>query len=108
MEAQLITEMSRGYLQLIVLELIEQPIHGYGLLRKMKEIGYDSVEANTLYPLLTRFAKNDWAKSEWVIVEGKPQKQYVITDTGKEIRRQLTYLWNQQCEIMKKVKEERP
>ena len=104
MEAKLVTEMSRGYLQLIVLELLDEPIHGYGLLKKLREIGYDSVEANTLYPLLCRFEKNDWAQSQWLLTEGQPQKQYKITETGNEIRRQLNYLWEQQCEVMKKVK----
>lgn len=104
MDAKLLSEMNRGYLQMIVLECLSDPIHGYGLIKKLRDLGYDSVEANTLYPLLCRFEKNGWASSEWALNDGQPQKKYTITAEGISVRTQLNEIWKMQCEIMMRVK----
>ena len=104
MDSRLISEMNRGYLQLVVLSCLDEQIHGYRLIKKLKSIGYNSIEANTMYPLLCRFEKKGWVVSEWVITTKQPQKQYVITAEGKKVRAQLDDVWQEQCELMNRLK----
>ena len=47
-------EMKRGFLQLLVLVLLEKDAAtGYAMVRAFRDLGYE-VEENTLYPLLRR------------------------------------------------------
>ena len=50
------TEMKRGFLQLLVLVLLEKEAYGYAMVRAFRDLGYE-VEENTLYPLLRRLEK---------------------------------------------------
>ena len=57
------TEMNRGFLQILVLALLEKDMYGYSMVRTIKDLGYE-VEENTLYPLLRRLEKNGWIKKQ--------------------------------------------
>ena len=98
------TEMNRGFLQVLVLAVVERKMYGYGMIKHLEKIGY-AVEENTLYPLLRRLEKNGWVKSEWDVGEDRPKKFYVITDKGKTVREQALKIWTEQNEILRKTKE---
>jgi len=97
--------MNRGYLQLLVLEALKESIHCYGLIKKLRALGYDMVEENTFYPLLRRFEKNGWVESEWLINDGQPQKIYSVSPLGISQKEQLYSIWKIQNETLKKVME---
>ena len=100
------TEMNRGFLQILVLAMLEKDMYGYAMVRTIRELG-DEVEENPLYPLLRRLEKNGWVKSKWDVTEDRPRKFYGITDAGRGLRAELLNIWKKQDEILKQVMEEK-
>lgn len=97
-------EMNRGFLQILVLTVLEQRTYGYLLVRQMADAGY-AVDENTLYPLLRRLEKNGWVQSEWEIHSDRPRKFYVITPLGKSLREKGLSIWQGQNAILQRMME---
>jgi len=100
------TEMNRGFLQILVLALLEQEMYGYAMVRFLDERGYQ-VEENTLYPLLRRLEKNGWIRSKWDVSEDRPRKFYLVTKEGRTLRTELLGLWERQDGILKTIMKEK-
>ncbi len=100
------TEMNRGFLQILVLALLEQDMYGYAMVRTIRDSGYE-VEENTLYPLLRRLEKNGWIKSKWDVSEDRPRKFYGITKEGRNLRAKLLDIWRNQDRILSGFTEEK-
>jgi len=100
------TEMNRGFLQILVLALLEKDMYGYSMVRTIRDLGYE-VEENTLYPLLRRLEKNGWVKSKWDVGEDRPRKFYGITPDGRALRTELLGIWKKQNDILKQVTKEK-
>jgi len=100
------TEMNRGFLQVLVLALLERDTYGYAMVRTIRDLGYE-VEENTLYPLLRRLEKNGWIRSQWDVTEDRPRKNYGITDAGRSLRTELLAIWRKQNDILKNLMEEK-
>ena len=99
------TEMNRGFLQVLVLVLLEKNMYGYSMVKQLEEKGY-TLEENTLYPLLRRLEKKGLIKGKWNISEDRPRKFYIISEEGRAIRHQLLEIWHRQNEILKHLLEE--
>jgi PadR family transcriptional regulator PadR len=93
------TEMNRGFLQVLVLVLLEKDMYGYSMVKQLEEKGY-TLEENTLYPMLRRLEKKGLIKSKWDISKDRPRKFYIATKDGKSIRNQLLAIWQQQNSIL--------
>ena len=103
-----VTEMNRGFLQILVLVVLEQEMYGYMILKFLEASGY-TIEESTLYPLLRRLEKYGLVESRWNVEEDRPKKFYKITVFGKSIRQKLMKKWRQQNQILSnlmKPKEE--
>jgi PadR family transcriptional regulator PadR len=100
------TEMNRGFLQILVLALLEKDMYGYSMVRTIRDLGYE-VEENTLYPLLRRLEKNGWVKSRWDVSEDRPRKFYSISDAGRALRTELLSVWKKQNQILNHLMEEK-
>jgi PadR family transcriptional regulator PadR len=100
------TEMNRGFLQILVLSLLDTDMYGYAMVRTIRELGYE-VEENTLYPLLRRLEKNGWIKSKWDVGEDRPRKFYSMTQAGRALRTELLGFWKKQNEILKHLMKEK-
>ncbi len=103
--ASIETEMKRGFLQLLVLIVLEKEAYGYAMVRAFRETGYE-VEENTLYPLLRRLEKRGLVEGKWEVGEERPRKFYVVTGAGRELRRELLAIWERQAEIIRKTAKE--
>ncbi|MFO7981425.1 MAG: PadR family transcriptional regulator [Candidatus Aminicenantes bacterium] len=99
------TEMNRGFLQVLVLVLLERKMYGYSIVKNLEKKGY-LIEENTLYPLLRRLEKKGLIQSQWDVSEKRPRKFYVITKKGQDIRCQLLGIWQRQDKILTHVLEE--
>jgi PadR family transcriptional regulator PadR len=99
------TEMNRGFLQVMVLTLLEKNMYGYSMVKQLEEKGY-SLEENTLYPLLRRLEKKGFITGKWDISEDRPRKFYIISEEGRAIRHQLLDIWHRQNEVLKHLLEE--
>jgi PadR family transcriptional regulator, regulatory protein PadR len=100
------TEMNRGFLQVLVLALLEKDTYGYAMVRTVRDLGYE-VEENTLYPLLRRLEKNGWIRSKWDVTEDRPRKFYGITDAGRTLRTELLAIWKRQNDILSELIKEK-
>jgi PadR family transcriptional regulator PadR len=99
------TEMNRGFLQVMVLTLLEKNMYGYSMVKQLEEKGY-SLEENTLYHLLRRLEKKGFITGKWDISEDRPRKFYIISEEGRAIRHQLLDIWHRQNEVLKHLLEE--
>lgn len=100
------TEMNRGFLQILVLALLQKDMYGYAMVRTIRDMGYE-VEENTLYPLLRRLEKNGWVKSKWDVSRDRPRKFYAVTDRGRSRLSGLMGIWKKQDEILKHIVKEK-
>jgi PadR family transcriptional regulator PadR len=99
------TEMNRGFLQVLVLVLLEKDMYGYSMVKQLEKKGY-TLEENTLYPLLRRLENKDLVKSRWDVSKDRPRKFYVITEEGRNVRSELLKIWQKQIEILNHLLEE--
>jgi len=99
------TEMKRGFLQLLVLSLLEKESYGYAMVRACRDLGYE-IEENTLYPLLRRLEKRGLIQGKWELCEKRPRKFYAVTGAGREMRDELLGIWKKQDEIIKHLIKE--
>jgi DNA-binding PadR family transcriptional regulator len=100
------TEMKRGFLQLLVLFLLEKGTYGYAMVRSFRDLGYE-IEENTLYPLLRRLEKKNLVQGKWELGEERPRKFYAITAAGREMRQGLLTIWKRQDDIIHSILKEK-
>ncbi|UCC39988.1 MAG: PadR family transcriptional regulator [Candidatus Aminicenantes bacterium] len=98
------TEMNRGFLQVLILVLLEKSMYGYLMLKHLEKLGY-AVEENTLYPLLRRLEKRNLIHSKWDVSQDRPRKFYVVSKRGKDVRNDLLKIWREQNEILNHLLE---
>jgi PadR family transcriptional regulator PadR len=100
------TEMKRGFLQLLVLALLETETYGYAMVRTFHDLSYE-VEDNTLYPLLRRLEKKGLIRGKWELSEERPRKVYAICEAGRDMRKGLLAIWKKQNEIIEHLTGEK-
>ncbi|WP_227468187.1 PadR family transcriptional regulator [Microbacterium sp. YJN-G] len=77
-------EIDRAGLPLAVLSLLAvAPGHGYALIERLREQGFERIQGGTLYPLLRRLEERGLVHHEWLHEESGPgRKEFSITDAG--------------------------
>jgi transcriptional regulator len=63
-----------------------EPIHGYGIAARLKQISKDAlqVQQGSLYPALHRLENRKWLAAEWKPSEtGREAKYYSLTKAGE-------------------------
>lgn len=104
----ILQELKRGTLVMMVLLNLQDKEYGYSLISKMQDAGIQ-IEQNTLYPLLRRLEKQGLLSSLWDTSESRPRKYYLISDEGKATLDIILEEWNRMnasIEIMLKEMEE--
>ncbi len=103
----ILQELRRGTLVMVVLINLNKPEYGYSLVTKLQDAGI-AIEQNTLYPLLRRLEKDGLLESSWDTSESRPRKYYVISDDGKEMLEIILKEWNKikTPQITKMLEEE--
>jgi PadR family transcriptional regulator len=88
--AQPNTDLIQGTLDLLILRSLSlQPMHGYGIARRIEQIsrGVFKVNPGSLLTALKRLERAGWLDAEWRRTESSRRaKFYSLTDAG---RRQL-------------------
>ena len=84
-ESQLRKGIVEGFLLMIISQ--SDDLYGYEISQKFADIGFDDVSMGTIYPILTKFEKNDWVTTETrKSDEGPSRKYYALSDTGQLAR----------------------
>src|SRR3954464_13675787 len=82
------SEVLQGTLEMLPLKLLsEEPMHGWGLSLKLREISRDVFDVNqgSLYPALQAMLRRGWIRAEWRASENNRRARYYrITAEGRK------------------------
>jgi PadR family transcriptional regulator PadR len=91
-------ELLPGTLDMLILKAVSlKPLHGYGVLLRIRQISNDALEIpqGSLYPALYRLEHRDLIASEWGQSENNRRaKYYTLTPAGRRRLRDETAGWN--------------
>jgi PadR family transcriptional regulator PadR len=80
------SEVLQGTLEMLALKLLSaEPMHGWGLSLRLREISRDVFDVNqgSLYPALQRMLRRGWIRAEWRASENNRRaRYYLITREG--------------------------
>ncbi|NJE10688.1 PadR family transcriptional regulator [Thermococcus sp. MAR1] len=72
----------RGHMKVLILDLLREPMHGYGIMAELEERYGMKLSAGTVYPILASLKKSGLIE---VAGRGEREKKtYVITEKGLE------------------------
>jgi PadR family transcriptional regulator, regulatory protein PadR len=78
----------QGTLDMLILQILSlEPLHGYAVARRLRDISRDQFQINqgSLYPALHRLEGRGWLKAEWRESEtGREAKYYRLTRSGQK------------------------
>jgi PadR family transcriptional regulator, regulatory protein PadR len=91
-------ELLPGTLDMLILKAVSlKPLHGYGVLQRIRQISNDAIEIpqGSLYPALYRLERRDLITAEWGQSENNRRaKYYTLTAAGRRRLREETAGWN--------------
>ena len=95
----------QGTLDLMVLKTLDAmgPMHGYGLARRIEQVGEQAVQVNqgTIYLCLVRLVQQGWVTAEWGTSENNRRaKFYRISKAGRKQLAAETRNWTRISELM--------
>ncbi len=98
-------DVQQGTVALMLLKTLEllEPLHGYGIARRIEQISGDvlSVNQGTLYPVLLRLENEGAIKSEWGPSENNRRARfYRLTATGRKLLEAEKRDWEQTAAII--------
>jgi len=81
-------DMLPGTLDMLVLKaLVAGPLHGYGIVRRLKQISRDVLQVgeSALYPALQRILLNGYVQAKWGTSEhNRRARYYTLTAAGRK------------------------
>ena len=87
-----------GTVDMLILKSVAlKPLHGYGVLLRIKQISGDAIDLpqGSLYPALYRLEHQGLIEAEWGRSEnGRRAKFYTITSSGRKRLKQEAAGWN--------------
>jgi PadR family transcriptional regulator, regulatory protein PadR len=98
----------QGTLDLMVLKTLEQmgPLHGYGIARRIEQVGAQAVIVNqgTIYLCLVRLVQKRWISTKWGTSENnRKAKFYAITRAGRAQLKAETENWERISGVIGRV-----
>ncbi|WP_054670314.1 PadR family transcriptional regulator [Lentilactobacillus senioris] len=88
-----ITEMLKGVLEGVILEIISRgETYGYEITKTIQDLGFEDIVEGTVYTVLIRLEKNDWVNTVKRKSDiGPMRKFYSLNETG---RKELARFWD--------------
>ena len=101
-------DLLQGTLDLMVLQTLDVlgPLHGYGLARRIEQLGGDGVLLNqgTIYASLVRLQQRGWISAEWGVSDtNRKAKFYSITKAGRRQMKEDRSQWERLASAMSRV-----
>jgi PadR family transcriptional regulator PadR len=99
-------DLAKGVLSHAALAaLAPAPGHGYELLARLNDRGFDRLKGGTLYPLLHRLESQSLISHHWTTpAAGPARKVYTITDTGLAELDEAERAWSQVDEALRSLR----
>jgi PadR family transcriptional regulator, regulatory protein PadR len=101
-------DLLQGTLDLMVLQTLDVlgPLHGYGLARRIEQLGGEGVLLNqgTIYASLVRLQQRGWISAEWGVSDSnRKAKFYSITKAGRRQMKEDRSQWERLASAMGRV-----
>ena len=98
----------QGTLDLMVLKTLEQmgPLHGYGIGRRIEQVGDDFLVVNqgTIYLCLVRLTQKRWITAKWGTSDNnRKAKFYSVTKAGRKQLQAETENWERISGVIGRV-----
>src|ERR1700728_3256337 len=91
------TDVMQGTLDMLILKTLSlEPMHGFGIARRIEQISRDVFKVNpgSLLTALQRLERAGWLDAEWRQTENsRPAKIYTLTRAGKKQLETETVDW---------------
>jgi PadR family transcriptional regulator, regulatory protein PadR len=102
------SDILQGTLDLMVLKTLEAmgPLHGYGIARRIEQIGEETILINqgTIYLCLVRLMQKGWIRSEWGTSENNRKARfYSISKSGRKQLIHETRNWERVAGLIAKL-----
>jgi PadR family transcriptional regulator, regulatory protein PadR len=98
------TDVIQGTLDLLILKSLSlQPMHGYGIARRIEQTSGDllSINYGTLYPALLKLEQEGYVSSEWGVSDNnRKAKYYKLTRAGRRQLEKEAREWEQTAAIL--------
>ena len=83
---QFVQRITRNFLDILILRLIQtEPMWGYKIIKKTKQLFDIKLRHGALYPLLNSLETDGYVTSKKTTEGGRVRKVYKITPKGKEL-----------------------
>ena len=107
------SDILQGTLDLMVLKTLEAmgPMHGYGIARRIEQLGEDALQVNqgTIYLCLIRLVHKGWIKAAWGTSENnRKAKFYAISRAGHKQLAAETRNWARVSGVIGRVLQLEP
>ena len=103
------SDLVQGTLDMLILKTLAlEPLHGYGIALRIKQIskGVFRVNPGSLFPAFRRLERAGWIKPEWRPTENNRRaKYYVLTDRGRKQLKAETAQWGRQLAAIARIME---
>ena len=101
------TDVIQGTLDMLILKTLSlQPLHGFGIARRIEQISRDVFKVNpgSLLTALQRLERAGWLDSEWRQTENaRRAKYYSLTRTGRKQLDAETADWNRRVSAVARL-----
>lgn len=104
------TQLRKGVVELMILELVRsRRLHGYAIVRELKERGELVAGEGTVYPVLRRLESDGLVCAVWSD-EGPagPRKYYSMTEAGASFLEHARAEWDGIERALRGMREDRP
>jgi transcriptional regulator len=101
-------DLLQGTLDLLALQTLASmgPMHGYGLARRIEQVGADALILNqgTIYAALVRLQQGKWIDAEWGTSDNnRKAKYYQITARGRRRLEAETVNWQRMSGVVHRI-----
>ena len=101
------TDVIQGTLDLLILKTLSlQPLHGFGIARRIEQIsrGVFKVNSGSLLTALQRLERAGWLDAEWRDTENaRRAKYYTLTRAGRKQLDEETADWNRRVSAVARL-----
>jgi transcriptional regulator len=95
------TDVIQGTLDMLILKTLSlEPMHGFGIARRIEQITQNVFKVNpgSLLTALQRLERSGWLDADWQVTENSRRaKIYRLTDTGKKQLADETADWRRRA-----------
>ncbi|HEY6988166.1 MAG TPA: PadR family transcriptional regulator [Bryobacteraceae bacterium] len=101
------TDVIQGTLDMLILKTLSlEPMHGFGIARRIEQITQNVFKVNpgSLLTALQRLERNGWLNAEWRVTENSRRaKIYRLTPTGKKQLENETTDWQRRAAAISRL-----